>query len=188
MKLLLQVLARRNFTARAKLWQTVRNCSVARAKLFCGPREERRFRRRFARTDSVSHGTERNFARRFFDRARKWTVSREVLNLYGIVRTANSKMSKSTGRGQKNWFSQPHGGRQKCVCVMWPILNTHTSTRSLYEDLPRYEHCFVHPKFSLQIDLLPSISRGLLRLISSDWRYESNKNPWERRILKEDAS
>ena len=62
-----------------------------------------------------------------------------------------------------------------CVYVMRPILNTHTSTRSLYEDSSRYEHCFVHPKFLLQIDLLPSISRGLLRSISSDWRNNSNK-------------
>ena len=65
--------------------------------------------------------------------------------------------------------------RANCVYGMWASCFTHTSTRSLHEGSSRYEHCIVHPEFHLQIDLLPSISRGLLRLISSDWRYEDNK-------------
>ena len=62
------------------------------------------------------------------------------------------------------------------VCVkMWPMKFTNTSTWSLHEGSSRYEHCIVHPKFHLQGDLLPSISRGLLCLIASDWRSNSNK-------------
>ena len=57
-----------------------------------------------------------------------------------------------------------------CVCGMWASSFTHTSTRSLYEDSSRNEHWIVHPKIGLQGDLLPSIQRGLLCKISSDWR------------------
>ena len=78
-------------------------------------------------------------------------------------------------RPEKLIFSSPTVGAKNVCVIMWPILNTHTSTRSLYEGSSQYEHCIVHPKFHLQIDLLSSISRGLLCLISSDWRYKSNK-------------
>lgn len=156
--LLSQSFARRTFTVRAKFWQTARRNYLAHAKLFCGPREETGSKCRFAHSDSVSCDTQRTFVQRFYDLVQKLTVSREdswiCTESYA---QQTKKMKNSTARGQKNWFFWPHGGRQKCVCVMWASYFTHTSARSLFEGSSQYEHCIVHPKICLQDDLLPSI-------------------------------
>ena len=73
------------------------------------------------------------------------------------------KMMKNAARGQKNViFSSPTVGARDVYAECGPRCFTHTSTWSLHEDSSWSEHWIVHPKISLQSDLLPSIQRGLL--------------------------
>ena len=83
-------------------------------------------------------------------------VSTNLQQVKHAKQDINKEMQNKKNEAKK-LISKPHGGRQKCVCGMWASSFTHTSTWSLYEDSFQNEHWIVHPKISLQSDLLPSI-------------------------------
>ena len=59
-------------------------------------------------------------------------------------------MQNKKKEARKIDFFRPHGGRQKCVYVMWAYTkHSHFNTVLIWGS-SRYEHCIVHPKFHLK--------------------------------------
>ena len=88
-------------------------------KSFCTLREEIRCCTKIHMLGHFLTWTKKNLHARIQNpRVKMDYLAQRIQNLYETVQTKSLKFFKRKCReGLRNWFSWPHGGRQKCICI-----------------------------------------------------------------------